>query len=452
MILAALSLLSMSLNAQLLPDKHKGGFRSATPAGMAYLYTPNGQFRMPSLGSNEYLFGPYITDDFDATGASLYDFYTRAQDVTIVVDMLRSEFEEHLGDQIIGFRFALAGSNPVQVKDFGLYPANDEQYADESTVWNLAALMSGNTGTGESTTTTTTTDVTFTAGTDNVNSNTITKNNVTITNIRSTTSNNSFSYNPYRIYTGSLTFTVPEGSSITKIVFSNITQGNTSSFSLPTNGSGTYSDGTWTGDSRTVTLNVSSQVRLSNIAVTYTGTTTTYTHTVEIGRGSTKYEYLPVSGYNMDYGFQNQMIYRAGQLAMANGAQITGITFYPEEGQGIPFSGSTVTVSLANISNDNFGNGTTGNKITSGLQTVATITPVADHDATVWKIDFDTPFNYEGGNLLVQMQCPGNGNYAHAYFMGDNQSSNVSLVSTGIDASLQTSGNTSTFLPKATFR
>ena len=109
MILAAMTLLSMSLNAQLLPEKHKSGLRSHNSTGMAYLYSPNGQFRMPSLNNGEYLFGPYLTDDFDATGVSLYNMYNQAQDLTVVVDMLRSEFEEHLGDSIIGFRFALAG-------------------------------------------------------------------------------------------------------------------------------------------------------------------------------------------------------------------------------------------------------------------------------------------------------------------------------------------------------
>ena len=68
MILAAMTLLSMSLNAQKLPGKN--GIPNFTPTGTAYLYSPNGQFRMPSLGSGEYLFGPYATDDFDATGIS----------------------------------------------------------------------------------------------------------------------------------------------------------------------------------------------------------------------------------------------------------------------------------------------------------------------------------------------------------------------------------------------
>ena len=181
-------------------------------------------------------------------------------------------------------------------------------------------------------------------------------------------------------------------------------------------------------------------------------TTQTLTvNTVDVGRGASKHEHLPVSGYNQDYGYQNQMIYRAGQLCMGNGAQITSLTFYPEPGQGIPFSGSTVKVYLANTSTDNYGTGDTGNKITSGLTQVATIEPVADYDATAWTINFNTPFTYTGGNLLVQMECPGAGQYAHTFFLGDDQSANVSLTAVGRSGISSSTGNTSKFLPKATF-
>ena len=453
MILAAMTLLSMSLNAQLLPEFHRGGNRNSAPAGTAYLYTPGGQFRMPTLGSGEYLFGPYTTDDFDATGASLYTMYNRAQNVTVVVDMLRSEFEEHLGDSIIGFRFALAGSNPVQVYDFGMYPANDEEYSDQSTVWSLGQLMSGNTG-SQTETTTGYNDITIKPSGTDVNFSRIElvygNNNTVIPGCQWQYNSSNYalptgwsctsSWNSYQssiCYTSG-TITIPSN------LFSNY-----SNIKLRITAYGDYSSSSITVNGGTATtISTSSNTYSWDINETAISVTT---NTVDVGRGATKYEYLPVSGYNMDYGFQNQMIYRAGQLAMANGAQITSVTFYPEQGIGIPFSGAEITVRLANVTNDNFGTGTTGTKITSGLTTVATITPVADSEVTAWKIDFTTPFTYTGGNLLVQMSCPGNGNWAHANFLGDNQSANVSLVSTGASANQSTTGNTSTFLPKATF-
>ncbi|MBQ3363599.1 MAG: hypothetical protein IJG42_06610 [Muribaculaceae bacterium] len=442
MILAAITLLTMSLNAQLLPAKNLGDF-SFNPTGVAYKYMPNGQFRMPSLGTGEYLLGPYNTDDFDATGISYGGYYSSDQSVAVMVELTRDEFESHIGDTIIGFRFALAGSTPTAVFDFLAWPASENYWdADHRHTWELGQLMSGNTANGDDVTTTST-DVTFNQASD-YGSTSVTKSGVTIS---TTNGNLASSYNQYRLYSGSTTTFSTSSGTITKIVFTPSSGYSTSNILTPTTGA--ISGNTWTGNASSVNFTASSQYRCTNIVVTVE--TTTGSHTVEVGRGATKYEHLPVSGWNMDYGFQNQMIYRAGQLAMASGAQITSVTFYPEEGIGIPFSGAPVIVRLANVTNDNFGTGTTGTKITSGLTTVATITPVADSEATAWKIDFTTPFTYTGGNLLVQMSCTGGGNFAHAYFLGDDQSANVSLISTGASANQSTTGNTSTFLPKATF-
>ena len=453
MILAAITLLTMSLNAQLLPAKNLGDF-SFTPTGIAYKYMPNGQFRMPSLGTGEYLLGPYNTDDFDATGISYGGYYSSDQSIAVMVELTRDEFESHIGDTIIGFRFALAGSTPTAVFDFLAWPASENYWdADHRHTWELGTLMSGNTSSSTETTT----------GYENI---TITPSgtDVNFTRIEVVYGNNNTVIPGCQWQYNSSNYALPTGWSCS---------GNWNSYQS----SVCYTSGTITipsylfsdysnvklritayGDynSSSITVNGGTATTISTSSNTYTWninetTISVNTNTVDIGRGAAKNEHLPVSGWNMDYGFQNQMIYRAGQLAMASGAQITSVTFYPEEGIGIPFSGAPVIVRLANVTNDNFGTGTTGTKITSGLTTVATITPVADSEATAWKIDFSTPFTYTGGNLLVQMSCTGGGNFAHANFLGDDQSANVSLISTGASANQSTTGNTSTFLPKATF-
>lgn len=446
MILAATTLLTMSLNAQRLPGKN--GIPNFMPTGTAYKYTPNGQFRMPTLNSGEYLLGPYTTDDFDDTGISFANYYSTDQDITSVVILNRSEFEEHLGDEIIGFRFALAGSQTVNVSNFVLYPSDESSfYSDQGYTWNLGQLMSGNTSSTETGTTTTTTDVTV--GPLNTWTTTYT---YTVDGVTLTTSSGDLGYGSYMRLNGTNTISVADGT-ITKIVINGYnTSYPVSRLSANTGNYTTSSNvGTWTGRASSVVFTTSNRVEVTSVVVTVEKTTTTTVNTVDVGRGASKYEYLPVSGWNMDYGYHNQMIYRAGQLAMASGAVINSITFYPEEGIGIPFSGAPVIVKLANITNDNFGTGTSGTMISSGLTTVATITPVADHDATAWKIDFATPFTYNGGNLLVDMSCAGNGQFAHANFLGDNQSANVSLTAHGNGTVTATTGATSTFLPKATF-
>lgn len=446
MILAAMSLLTMSLNAQLLPAFNKQAATDFTPTGIAYKYMPNakGQFRMPSLGSGEYLFGPYTTDDFDATGVG-FNYYNQAQSVGIFADMDRSEFESHLGDTIIGFRFALAGSSTEGVYSFAIVPTSANYIAtDQIQSWNLGTLMGGNTST-QTETTTAPVDVTFTSASSATYS--LTNNNVTITTGKNELGGYSSMY-----LNGTTTISTTDGT-ITKIVFNGRSDGSypVSRLSAAT-GNFTVSNnvGTWTGSASSVDFSSTQDAGCSSIVVTVERATTTTVNTVEVGRGATKYEHLPVSGYNQDYGYHNQMIYRAGQLCMASGAVISSITFYPEEGIGLPFSGSTITVKLGNTTQDNFGTGTSGTMLT-GLTTVATVTPVANSGATAWKIDFATPFTYTGNNLVVDISCPGGGSFAHTNFLGDNQSANVSLVKYGNSTSTSTTGDTNTFLPKATF-
>lgn len=106
-----------------------------------------------------------------------------------------------------------------------------------------------------------TTEVTFTAGTDVANAATITKNGVTITNTQSNTNNNSFSYNPYRLYAGSVNISTSTGK-ITKIVFN----GNSSTY--PISRIQGLTNGTWTGDATSVNLTTTGQARCTSIVVT----------------------------------------------------------------------------------------------------------------------------------------------------------------------------------------
>ena len=448
-----MTLLSMSLNAQLLPANQLGGF-DRTPTGKAHLKASNGQFRMPALNSDEYLVGPYVTDDFEQTGLGVGSYYSSAQAPAYMVELTRDEFASHVGDTIIGFRFALAGSTAVY--DFMAWTASANWYdVDNRHTWALSDFNASNSSSETQTVTTSTpVDVTFTSASSATY--TLTNNDVTIT-----TGINELGGYSAMYLNGTTTISTTNGT-ITKIVFN----GNNATYypvSRLSTTSGNFSVssnvGTWTGNASSVSFTSTQDAGCSSIVVTVerTTTTTTTVNTVEIGNGKVKDEELPAYGYWYDRGFKNQMIYRAEQLNMASGAVISSLTFYPEEGTGIPFAGSTVTVRLANTDTYNFGTGTTGTMITSGLTTVATFTPVEDHNATEWTINFDTPFTYTGGNLVVQVACPGymndgsNGQFGHCYFYGDNQVTNVSIKVSGTSAQTATSGPTSKFLPKAKF-
>ena len=109
-------------------------------------------------------------------------------------------------------------------------------------------------------------DVTFTAGTDlgsttsNYSEDEVSKSGVTISSTDA-----AFATAEYRLYSGSKTTISTTTGKITKIVFTKTGSYNLSNLSTET---GTYSNGTWTGNAESVEFAASAQVRLSTIVVT----------------------------------------------------------------------------------------------------------------------------------------------------------------------------------------
>lgn len=263
-----MTLLSLSLNAQKLPTKK--AIPSFNATGQASLVTPNTQLRMPSLAWYQFLLGPYTTDDFDTNGIGYSQYYNQGQEITTVVDLTREEWESHLGDTIIGFRFALAGSQPVKVYDFVAYPGNDEQWDQDEYlhVWKLQDL--GANGSGSNPATLNTDEVTFVPYASTSTTTTMSHDGVTI----ASTNANFTGYAQLRIYSGSTTTisTVP-GNKIIKIVFNGQSTSYLVSNLSTTTGSWSVSNnvGTWTGNSQSVAFSASAQARCSSIVVTVEG-------------------------------------------------------------------------------------------------------------------------------------------------------------------------------------
>ena len=179
MILAALTLLSMSLNAQMQADhsnykvtsmkaKNLGsGLKSPThiksitlkdllrsTKGMSsimpqiYDGTPvQGLLRAPlKINSDEVTVGPFTGDNFD-NGVGFGNAYSSPQDIFIETDLVRSEYADHIGDDIIGFRLALYGdgSHTVDVGQFMAWPGNSDGSFDQDHLytWSIGELTSG---------------------------------------------------------------------------------------------------------------------------------------------------------------------------------------------------------------------------------------------------------------------------------------------------------------------
>ncbi len=139
---------------------------------------------------------------------------------------------------------------------------------------------------------------------------------------------------------------------------------------------------------------------------------------------------LPVYGYWYDAAQHNQMIYPASLLTDMAGKKITSMTFFPtsyNNYSGINFYKGTVTFKLMEV------NGTTGfaesnpSYITGTMTTVKTVSmpTSANTSATTWVIEFDQEYEYNGGDLVIDVTNT-TGTFGRTYFyVGETKTLNV---------------------------
>ena len=167
---------------------------------------------------------------------------------------------------------------------------------------------------------------------------------------------------------------------------------------------------------------------------------------VTVCDGTATTQYLPVYGYYFDWSQHNQMIYPASELAdLPAGSFIYSVTFYPDN--AISFSGAAVTFSMANIAEgtaafplDNYGSA--DGPIDVALTQVASVMPTS---VNPWTITFDDPFEYTGGDLIIDV-VTNEGTDSRIYFSGKDVGANYGYYSYGSYAMYLI-----TTLPKATF-
>lgn len=153
---------------------------------------------------------------------------------------------------------------------------------------------------------------------------------------------------------------------------------------------------------------------------------------------------LPFNGvYFSDAGTYGQMIYPADMLTDMVGHSIFALSFYTNS--PINIKDGTVQLSLKTTDQSEF---TTTAAITD-MTVVASMPLVKGVDVITF--DFDTPFNYAGGNLVVEARIVDNkGNYATTWFYGETTDNYAGLSVTHS----QWSGDNAEkvkFLPKVTF-
>ena len=161
--------------------------------------------------------------------------------------------------------------------------------------------------------------------------------------------------------------------------------------------------------------------------------------TIYPGVGSSNY----VPFRNIDFqssGMHSQLIYPAEQVAAMVGQQINSVTFYLTD--GLMADGGQLVVKMGETENPLYAS---ASDFRTDLQQVAsmTLTP----SVTEFVVEFSAPYNYQGGNLVIDFTNPEVG--------GDNwfgwNSWNGETTGSGNYTAIGSNGAMATFLPKATF-
>ena len=151
---AVLALLTLSLNAQMLPRAQRtlpsniksfcdipSSFKS--PEAASSMMNGNTMSKAPlkvDLAEDEYILGPYTTDAYNSTGWGLTNNVSSLSDAAIIwigVDIDLSEYQDYLGDEIVGYRFATIGQSFVY--DVFVLPMSENYLSTDNMIdWDLS--------------------------------------------------------------------------------------------------------------------------------------------------------------------------------------------------------------------------------------------------------------------------------------------------------------------------
>ena len=151
---------------------------------------------------------------------------------------------------------------------------------------------------------------------------------------------------------------------------------------------------------------------------------------------------VPVYGYYIDAeGTMSQTIYPASMLEEMAGSKITGVKFYADGTFGA--EGGALQLSLLEVDQLGFETATAVTGATVVAQGVDMVKGSAELEFV-----FDTPYEYNGGNLLVEVLVTEAGSYGMTYFQGTTTSYKPSFYHYYW---WYDNNYTCDFLPKATF-
>ena len=127
--------------------------------------------------------------------------------------------------------------------------------------------------------------------------------------------------------------------------------------------------------------------------------------TLLINDGTATNRYSPISTYDFDVtDLRVQTIYPEAQVEQMAGTFIKSMKFYVADTAGVYFDGIVLDVYLGTTDQSTFGYGAAP---LEGLTKVGNVTLTAGDTEIL--VEFDTPFAYDGGNLVLETSKPGEG-------------------------------------------
>ena len=167
--------------------------------------------------------------------------------------------------------------------------------------------------------------------------------------------------------------------------------------------------------------------------------------------GTSTNQYIPMYGYYFDAYTKSECIIPASQLTAMTGGSVSAITFYPSTvaTTNDTWSSTSQTVFLKEVSGTTLGGSYSG---TSGATTVKQGLLEMPTAGTAYTITFDTPYTYNGGNLLIGIYNTAKGSYNKVEWYGtSNLTSGVSAYGNNSNSLNSVGYNAQSFIPKTTF-
>ena len=167
--------------------------------------------------------------------------------------------------------------------------------------------------------------------------------------------------------------------------------------------------------------------------------------------GTATNQFIPMYGYYFDNYTKSEFIIPASQLTAMNGCAISAITFYPSSvaTTNNTWTSTSQTVFLKEVSGTTLGGSFSG---TTGASTVKQGLLEMPTAGDPYTITFDTPYTYNGGNLLIGVYNTDDGSYNKVEWYGtSNQTSGVSAYGSNSSSLNSVGYNAQAFIPKTTF-